>query len=193
MLFRVDSWSDQQILESRDIRINTFHLSMLMGLPLPSLRTGINLLVLFHRVWRLFYTQSDWNTRGRRDHLKGAFVMYRLARALGQSVPDVWRVQIEPPQHDFWEEMCKRDPMLTGRPQAATRIQRIWRHRRRLRREAAARRIQQGCMPWILKPRTRDGKLGINFRLLMALPMPPFEKAVYAEDDCGHLLADNSN
>ena len=67
-----------------------------------------------------------------------------------------------------WAELCRIDPGLTGRPWAASVIQRRWRARAE-RRDAAARRIQQGCRRWIHEPRTRDGKLGINLRILMAM------------------------
>lgn len=64
------------------------------------------------------------------------------------------------------------------RAAAAGVIQRHWRAWNRLarlarvRRQAAARRIQKGCHAWILKPRTADGLAGVNLRILLRMKCP---------------------
>lgn len=72
-------------------------------------------------------------------------------------------------EEELWAAMCRRCPRLTGRSRAASVIQRNWRAQRH--KHAAARRIQAGCRRWIHEPRTRDGKLGINLRILIRMDL----------------------
>ena len=94
------------------------------------------------------------------------FLIHKVLQANGcHSLPPIGLSEFEELP---WAELCRIDPGLTGRPWAASVIQRRWRARAE-RRDTAARRIQQGCRRWIHEPRTRDGRLGINLRILMAM------------------------
>lgn len=63
----------------------------------------------------------------------------------------------------LWEDMCFVDDQLSGRAILVQSLARRWLARRHV----AALKIQSKCHRWLWEPRTRDGKLGINMRLLL--------------------------
>ena len=106
------------------------------------------------------------NTR-RMRFLAGWFILNKILEANGQDFDREYLYWARKSQHELWDEMCRQRPRLTGRARAASVIARRWRIFREAQKERAARRIQAGCRNWIHKPITRDGKLGLNMRIIM--------------------------
>lgn len=98
------------------------------------------------------------------------FALSLKAGGFGRMVSEDIKQFLTPGILGLWRELQATDPFRTA---AAAVIQRHWRGWRRLarlesiRRQLAARRIQQGCRNWILKPVTADGRLGINMCILL--------------------------
>lgn len=92
----------------------------------------------------------------------------------------------------IWSHMCAVDDRLTGRPMAATIIQKGWRAKT-ARRDRAARRIQLGCRDWIHKPKTRDGRIGINLRIIMGMQLGFGEGVRKPQIDDEHDCDENSS
>lgn len=121
----------------------------------------------------MFYVCLEfYNHAGGTRFLGNRFVVHQVLKANGQmptplSLAHPAKRWDETYQSKVWEDMCRLRPRLNGRARAASVIARRWRAFQKERRERAARRIQAGCMHWIHKPRTSDGKLGINLRIIM--------------------------
>lgn len=93
------------------------------------------------------------------------FVTHKLLRATGR-FSLARRFPLRFPYYTanmHWADMCVLVPELSG---DAILVQSLVR-RRLARRHVAATRIQRRCHSWLWKTRTRDGKLGINVRLLL--------------------------
>ncbi len=69
-------------------------------------------------------------------------------------------------QRMMWDDMVRLEPMLSRRVGHVVTVQALAR-RWLARREVAARRIQRGCYRWLWSSYTRDGKVGINPRLML--------------------------